>query len=227
MNENAKKPAQTREGGKAPESGYAWENHIQAIIKLQSLYRGFVARSLARRLRASKAGGDTTKVSLTTKNELRRVPARMVARITMTLTRTPANPLKRRRSTRSPTVQCTRVRIRVLTAACVGQWRGTMRHGFGVQVWPDGAKYEGYWKSDKAHGKGKFYHVEGDVYDGEWERDKASLQNNPFYRRTGTACTRTQAGPSTRGTGRTTCRTATGWRHGRTAASTRATTRRA
>ena len=25
-----------------------------------------------------------------------------------------------------------------------GQWKGKMRHGYGVQVWPDGARYEGY-----------------------------------------------------------------------------------
>ena len=26
-----------------------------------------------------------------------------------------------------------------------GQWRGAARHGRGVQVWPDGARYEGEW----------------------------------------------------------------------------------
>ena len=41
-----------------------------------------------------------------------------------------------------------------------------MRHGYGVQVWPDGAKYEGMWEDGKATGKGKFVHVDGDVYDG-------------------------------------------------------------
>ena len=47
-----------------------------------------------------------------------------------------------------------------------------MRHGYGIQVWPDGARYEGYWLNDKANGKGKFYHVEGDIYDGDWVDDK-------------------------------------------------------
>jgi hypothetical protein len=58
----------------------------------------------------------------------------------------------------------------------VGQWKGEMRHGFGIQTWPDGAKYEGQWRNNKAHGKGMFYHVEGDVYDGEWVEDKVSSQ---------------------------------------------------
>lgn len=26
-----------------------------------------------------------------------------------------------------------------------GEWKNENRHGFGVQIWPDGAKYEGFW----------------------------------------------------------------------------------
>jgi hypothetical protein len=48
-----------------------------------------------------------------------------------------------------------------------GEWMNNMRDGYGVQVWPDGAKYSGYWMQNKAHGQGKFDHVDGDVYDGE------------------------------------------------------------
>lgn len=48
-----------------------------------------------------------------------------------------------------------------------GQVRnGTIRHGYGVQVWPDGARYEGFWKDGVAHGRGKFYHIDGDIYEG-------------------------------------------------------------
>ena len=54
-----------------------------------------------------------------------------------------------------------------------GQWKGSVRHGYGVQVWPDGAKYEGAWKNNKAHGQGVFWHVYGDKYEGDWKRDKA------------------------------------------------------
>lgn len=43
----------------------------------------------------------------------------------------------------------------------------SIRHGYGVQVWPDGGKYEGYWQDGVAHGRGKFYHIDGDVYDGK------------------------------------------------------------
>jgi hypothetical protein len=44
----------------------------------------------------------------------------------------------------------------------------------GVQVWPDGARYEGEWRENRAHGQGKFTHVDGDVYDGYWANDKAN-----------------------------------------------------
>ncbi|CAD8120820.1 unnamed protein product [Paramecium sonneborni] len=53
-------------------------------------------------------------------------------------------------------------------------WIGICRDGFGTQVWPDGAQYEGQWKDDKAQGKGIFKHADGDIYDGEWENDKAN-----------------------------------------------------
>ncbi len=41
-----------------------------------------------------------------------------------------------------------------------------IRHGFGIQIWPDGAKYEGYWSENMASGRGKYYHIDGDVYNG-------------------------------------------------------------
>jgi len=50
------------------------------------------------------------------------------------------------------------------------------RQGPGIQVWPDGARYEGEWRDNKANGKGKFWHADGDIYDGEWFDDKANGQ---------------------------------------------------
>ena len=35
-----------------------------------------------------------------------------------------------------------------------------------MQIWPDGAKYEGEWKNNHANGKGKFFHINGDIYEG-------------------------------------------------------------
>ena len=48
----------------------------------------------------------------------------------------------------------------------LGEMLGKMRHGFGVQTWPDGTKYEGEFKYNKAQGKGKYFHKNGEIYDG-------------------------------------------------------------
>ena len=38
------------------------------------------------------------------------------------------------------------------------------RDGLGVQLWPDGARYEGMWKENKCSGKGRMTHANGDIY---------------------------------------------------------------
>ena len=55
-----------------------------------------------------------------------------------------------------------------------GEWKKNknIRHGRGIQLWPEGAKYIGNWKNDKACGKGKLIHSDGDIYEGEWFNDK-------------------------------------------------------
>ena len=55
-----------------------------------------------------------------------------------------------------------------------GEWdeKGN-KHGRGVQLWPNGAKYYGYWINNKVNKKGKLVHREGDIYEGEWVDNKA------------------------------------------------------
>jgi hypothetical protein len=56
-----------------------------------------------------------------------------------------------------------------------GYWNDNdQKHGKGVQIWPDGSKYEGYWKWDKANGYGRLIHADGDVYEGDWAEDRAT-----------------------------------------------------
>ena len=56
----------------------------------------------------------------------------------------------------------------------LGQMVGIIREGEGVQIWADGAKYEGFWKKNRANGEGIFFHADGDIYSGTWKEDKAS-----------------------------------------------------
>ena len=49
-----------------------------------------------------------------------------------------------------------------------------VKHGKGMQVWQDGARYEGDWRNGMAQGKGKFNHANGDVYEGEFYCDRAN-----------------------------------------------------
>ena len=41
-----------------------------------------------------------------------------------------------------------------------GQWNviEETKDGRGVQVWPDGSKYEGYWRDNQANGQGRLIH---------------------------------------------------------------------
>lgn len=48
------------------------------------------------------------------------------------------------------------------------------RDGVGVQIWPDGSRYEGLWRRDKANGRGRMTHANGDMYEGDWKEDKAN-----------------------------------------------------
>ena len=57
-----------------------------------------------------------------------------------------------------------------------GEWNKLTgeRDGVGIQLWPDGSKYEGMWRRDKANGRGRMTHANGDIYEGAWIDDKAN-----------------------------------------------------
>ena len=64
-----------------------------------------------------------------------------------------------------------------------GQWNDNTntKEGYGLQVWPDGSKFEGFWFDDKAKGYGRFILADGDVYQGSWVGDKAHGEGEYFY----------------------------------------------
>lgn len=51
-----------------------------------------------------------------------------------------------------------------------------LKNGHGVQIWPDGSRYEGDWNDDKANGSGTFTHANGEIYQGMWKDDMAHGQ---------------------------------------------------
>ncbi len=58
-----------------------------------------------------------------------------------------------------------------------GQWtraKNRTKDGLGIQLWPDGSKYEGQWKQGKSNGYGRMTHANGDIYEGNWVNDKAN-----------------------------------------------------
>ena len=55
-----------------------------------------------------------------------------------------------------------------------GQYRNGLRHGQGLQIWPDGSYYEGYWENDLVNGIGRLVASEGDVYEGQWLNGKTN-----------------------------------------------------
>lgn len=64
-----------------------------------------------------------------------------------------------------------------------GQWNGNSqtKEGYGLQVWPDGSKYEGLWSHNMASGYGRFILADGDMYQGNWVNDKAHGEGNYYY----------------------------------------------
>lgn len=57
----------------------------------------------------------------------------------------------------------------------IGEWNSSgEKHGKGIQIWPDGSKYEGEWVNNKTNGFGRLIHANGDYYEGNWAEDKAS-----------------------------------------------------
>jgi hypothetical protein len=53
-------------------------------------------------------------------------------------------------------------------ASYTGQWRGGLRHGFGVMIWNDSSEFIGQWNYGMPAGYGKFTHVDGDEFEGKW-----------------------------------------------------------
>lgn len=55
-----------------------------------------------------------------------------------------------------------------------GTTKNGLKHGFGVEISPNGGIYSGNWKDGKKSGKGQIIYYQGDYYNGDWKEDKAN-----------------------------------------------------
>lgn len=56
-----------------------------------------------------------------------------------------------------------------------GEWdeKTNLKDGKGIQIWPDGSRYDGLWVDDQAEGYGRLISVSSQVvYEGYWKGDK-------------------------------------------------------
>lgn len=91
------------------------------------------------------------------------------------------------------------------SSSYVGDWKNGLRDGFGVQIWPNGSKYEGPmlseedfanpirnvvlgdWRKDRRHGNGIYYVQNPDgklnrVYSGGWAHNLKHGMGTYFYK---------------------------------------------
>lgn len=53
-----------------------------------------------------------------------------------------------------------------------GEWKSSQRHGFGIQLFPNGARYIGNWKKGMAQGFGRLEFLDGTFYEGSFHQNK-------------------------------------------------------
>ncbi|OMJ82628.1 hypothetical protein SteCoe_16608 [Stentor coeruleus] len=161
-------------------------SELEAILKLQNLLRGYIDRKSCQKLLTITLHSNNKQFSEQpmTKNdeeilrtELKEIPMNLVPDYTTSATRAVQARLGKFtvKETSDNVKKVKRGPVEMENGAIfTGEWSlENHRHGFGIQIWNDGSKYEGEWRMDKANGCGRLIHADGDVYEGRWKDDKA------------------------------------------------------
>lgn len=67
-------------------------------------------------------------------------------------------------------------------ARYLGDYRCQLKHGVGKFYYPDGSTYEGEWKKDLKHGHGIYVYQNGDIYEGAWYKGKPHGVGNYYFK---------------------------------------------
>lgn len=62
-----------------------------------------------------------------------------------------------------------------------GDWKRSQRHGFGIQLFPNGARYIGNWKKGMAHGFGRLEFLDGTFYEGSFVQNKITWGKLAYF----------------------------------------------
>tara|TARA_B100000700_G_C14951308_1_gene811776 strand:+ start:186 stop:1460 length:1275 start_codon:yes stop_codon:yes gene_type:complete len=54
----------------------------------------------------------------------------------------------------------------------IGEWKNSMQHGKGIEIWEDGRKFTGEFKNDERDGPGVFLLADGSRYSGQYKKGK-------------------------------------------------------
>ncbi|OMJ76287.1 hypothetical protein SteCoe_24383 [Stentor coeruleus] len=167
------------------------EKDLSLIINLQSILRGFLERKQHKRVRTSEPFRPSNALIVPLevmssvpipadiiRTEVKEIPESLVPDYNTAATKAVEARLGKFicfEAFNDNDVRLRRGPVEIENGAIyTGEWNNdNQRHGFGVQVWNDGSKYDGMWKYDKAYGKGRLIHADGDVYEGDWYDDKA------------------------------------------------------
>lgn len=128
-----------------------YRRHVDSLIRLQALWRGYSDRKAVMHVQRSSAPNH----SYFSLKEIRE---------TLSAEAPPEHRSQQDLFTYSS------------GATYQGEWVGGFRDGYGTMTWPDGSSFIGNWAYSKPLGLGKFLFFDGDEFEGSWRMAKFPIR---------------------------------------------------